>query len=236
VKIAGFAAALLLFGCSTGEGTGSVTSDKLYVENCWDGPFNLQPTFFASDPFEDTQEIRIQRGDRIVEESDGVLFTVSNVSKIRSTQLGHEIALGLPVGVRPPGFPITVDANPPEVNMSVYLNDTCHLQNGALYAVSGSIKFNSLFSGNRNENNADARLTDAEFTAVVTDPRDATLGAAGGSAGDAGESDAGDAATTVVASTGAGATTIRYNPAHESTVTGNFRFFFQRGIPAQPFP
>jgi hypothetical protein len=130
--------------------------------------------------------------------------------------------------VRPPGFPIVVNPNPPQVNVSLYLNDTCHLQNGALYAVSGSIVFHSLFSGNKNENNADARLTDADFTATVTDPRDATI-TTGSTAGDAGV-DGGNP------STASGQPTIVYNADHESKVVGSFRFYFQRGIPAQPFP
>jgi hypothetical protein len=234
VKIRWFAPLLLvLVGCSTGQGAGSVTSDKLYVENCWDGPFNLQPTFFASDPFQDTQEIRIQRGDRTVEESDGVILTVNDVSKIRSSELETEIPLGLPVGVRPPGFPIIVNPDPPQVNLSLYLNDTCHLQNGALYAVSGSIVFHSLFSGNKNENNADARLTNAEFTATVTDPRDATIGIGSAGSGDAGADGGADAGPVTSLP---GQPTIVYNAAHESKVVGNFRFYFQRGIPAQPFP
>jgi hypothetical protein len=79
--------------------------------------------------------------------------------------------------------------------------------------VGGTITFKSLFSGNRNENDADDRLTDASFEAIVTDPRDAT-----------------------VTTDANGQPTIQYVAEHESTVTGNFHFFFERGIPAQPFP
>ncbi len=204
----------LALGCSTGEGEGWVKSQgNLFVKDCWDGPFNLQPTFFASDPFEDTQQIRVQRGGRIIEESDGVSLVVNDVSKIRASQLGQDIPLGLPVGVNPPGFPPRVEPNP-QVSLTLYLYDTCHQQNGALYSVAGSINFTSLFSGNRNENSAHDRLTTATFTATVADPRDAQL----------------------VTDPSTGATTVDYSTAHPSTIQGFFSFYFQRGIPAQPFP
>jgi hypothetical protein len=220
-------ASALLVGCGAGEGQGTVDSDNLFVQNCWEGPFHLGPTFFASDPFADTQQIRVQRGDRIVSVSDGVLLIVSDVAKIRTSQLNTDIPLGLPVGVRPPGFPLRVELNPPLVSLTLYLYDTCHLQNGALYSVGGHIRFTSLFSGNRNENNADARLTDATFEAIVTDPRAATL-VSGGQDGGAAQQDGGAIGPS------SGALLPKY--AHESTVTGSFRFFFERGIPAQPFP
>lgn len=206
-------ACLLLAACTTGEGTGSVKSDRLYIENCWDGPFDLRPTFFGTTPFSDTQEIRIQRGDRLVEVSDGVELLVSDVQKIRANP-GQAVSIGLPVGVRPPGFPIVVQANPPLVSLTLYLYATCHVQNGAAYAVSGSITFSSLFSGDRNETSADARLTEASFEALVANPHDGVVAA--------------DPAT--------GQATVTYPPDKTSTVTGNFRFFFERGVPAQPFP
>lgn len=203
----------LLLGCSTGEGSGSITSDRLVVGQCWDGPFDLGPTFFADDPFDDTQQIRIQRGDRQINVSDGVLIVATNISEIRTSQIGKPVPLGLPVGVRPPGFPVIPTPNPPKVSLTLYLYDTCHVQDGAVYSVGGTITFASLFSGDRNENNADARLTEAHFEAIVADPREGILGT--------------DAA---------GATTITYPKDRTSTVRGDFRFFFQRGQPAQPFP
>ena len=222
LALAAALAILQLAACTTGEGSGWVRSDRLIATNCWDGPFDLGPTFFASDPFQDTQQIRIQRGDKLVGNSDGVLLVVNDVSKIRGQQLDQPIPLGLPIAVTPPGQPRRV-GSPPQVSLSLYLNDTCHAQNPTLDSVGGTITFHSLFSGNRNETNADQRLTDAEFEAVVVDPRDLSVqpgaGAADGGV-DAGSGDGGGSA---------GANS-------ESTVTGQFHFFFQRGIPAQPFP
>lgn len=229
-------------GCSTGEGSGSVRSDRLYVKNCWDGPFDLNPDFFATVPFNDTQQIRVQRGDRPVEVSDGIILVVNDVAEIRAKKLGVPIPLGLPIGVKPPGFPPRVELVPAEVSLSLYLYATCHLQNGALNSVSGTITFDHLFSGDRNENNADQRLTRAHFDALVTDPRDATL-VAPPAPSDAGAADSG--AATQPADAGAdagtfvtygGTVTVDYGARQSSHVTGDFEFYFQRGVPAQPFP
>jgi hypothetical protein len=92
----------------------------------------------------------------------------------------------------------------------VFLYDSCHAQTAAVYSLSGQIIFNSLFSGDPNESNADDRLTEANFTAEFGDPRAAVEAEA--------EADAAEAAPAT------------------SIVTGYFRFFFQRGQPAQPFP
>lgn len=245
-----FLCAGALAGCSIGEGSGSVRSDRLYVKNCWDGPFDLQPDFFGTIPFDDTQQIRIQRGDRSIEVSDGVLLVVNDVAKIRSSQLGVPIPLGLPVGVKPPGFPTRVEIVPPQVSLSLFLYATCHLQNGALNSVSGTITFDHLFSGDRNENSGEDRLTEAHFDALVTDPRDAklvpnvpapaeadggSLDAGTGASGDAGpKPDSGVEGGVII--TYAGSVTVDYGAAQTSHVTGDFQFYFQRGVPAQPFP
>jgi hypothetical protein len=222
------ALALLLFpACTTGEGAGWVRSDRLVAANCWDGPFDLGPDFFASDPFQDTQQIRIQRGDRLVGVSDGVLIVVTDVAKIRAEQLNTPIPLGLPIGVTPPGHARRV-GDPKQVSLSLYLNDTCHAQNPTVHSIGGTITFHSLFSGNRNENSADQRLTDAEFEAMVADPRDLSFVPGGAGAADGGV-DAGGAA-------GAGDGGMPGTAPATSVVTGRFRFFFQRGISAQPFP
>jgi hypothetical protein len=199
-----------LGGCTTGEGTGDVKSDRLFIKDCANGPFDLQPDFFASDPFDDTQTIRIQRGDRYAEVSDGVSILVNGVAAIRGDdgeggQLGQDIAVGLPVGVTPPGVPIVYNPDPPPVSIALYLNDSCHAQNVTIYAIDGTINFTSLFSGDVNEEDADARLTEGSFDASFADPRDLT------------PNDPPD-------------------PNLVSQVRGTFRFFFQRGQPAQPFP
>jgi hypothetical protein len=191
-------ATLALAGCTVGEGSGNVHSDSLYIQDCWQGPFDLHPTFFGANPYrQDILIIRVQRGDNLEEVSDGLTVLVNDIATIRKGMLGQPITVALPPGVSPPGVPVS--GNPEAlVSLSLYLHDTCHRQNGAIFSTGGTITFHSLFSGNPNESTAAARLTDAEFDATFGDPRDKETG-------------------------------------HESHVTGDFRFYFQRGQPAQPF-
>jgi len=200
-----FVLALASLACSTAEGEGEVKSDKLYVEDCWNGPFNLDPTFFGANPYRDSLTIRIQHGDNLEEVSDGLIVLVNDIGTIRGEELGAELDVGLPPGVSPPGVPVKLLADPPRVHLSLYLHDTCHEQNGTLYSTSGKITFDALFSGDPNESNADDRLTEARFDATFGDPRH-------------------------VLSNG------EIDPERSSRVTGWFRFYFQRGQPAQPFP
>jgi hypothetical protein len=199
-----------LGACTTGEGTGEVRSEHLFLRDCHNGPFDLQPDFFATNPFKDTQTIRVQRGDRMEELSDGLSILVTDVAAIRGDdggegRLGQDVRIGLPVGVAPPGQVVEYDPDPPPVSMTLYLNDSCHVQNSAIYAIDGTIRFTSLFNGNTRESRAENRLTEAEFTATFADPRELSPG-------------------------------DDHDPALLSVVTGHFRFFFQRGQPAQPFP
>jgi hypothetical protein len=197
--------AALALGCSTGEGEGAVKSERLFIPGCWNGPFDLDPTFFAAEPAADSLIVRVQRGDNWEEVSDGLLVLIKDLGEVRKNGLGAALDVGLPPGVSPPGVPISYQENPPKVSLALYLNDTCHSQNATIYAIGGSITFNSLFSGDRNESDADDRLTDASFDATFADPREVQ---ADGS----------------------------YDAARSSAVTGWFRFYFQRGQPAQPFP
>lgn len=207
-------AAVLVAGCGgSGRGTGSATSPDLRIDGCWSGPFDLDPTFFASLPAGDSQQIRLQRGDLGVSVSDGVLLDVADVREIRASRLGEPLELGLPAGVRPPGFPESARAESPPVSLSLYLYETCHAQNGALHAVGGEVTFSSLWSGDRNENDAADRLTEGSFRALLADPRQAEL-----------------------VDSGAGGVRVEYPPDRLSVLTGEFRYYFERGVPAQPFP
>ncbi len=187
-------------GCTVGDGEGEVKSEKLYIGGCWNGPFDLQPDFFAANPYrEESLLVRIQRGDNNQEASDGLTVVVSDLDAVRA-RLGQPIQVGLPSGVAPPGQPFTTEPAP-LVTLSLYLHQTCHEQNSATYSVAGEITFHSLFSGNPNEENSDARLTDANFSVDFADPREQ----------------------------------VRPDAPAPSRVAGAFRFFFQRGQPAQPF-
>ncbi len=199
------------FGCtSLGEGSGVVHSDLLRATPCWDGPFDLNPNFFAGVPYRDSLQIRVQRGGDLVEVSDGLSVLVSDVKDIRGNtgagKLGTPLDVGLPPEVTPPGVPIRPTNNPPLVHMALYLHRTCHATNIALYATSGTITFDKLFNGDRNETDPGETLTSASFDVMAGDPRDQPP--AGGQIPDD----------------------------KLSRIVGRFQFYFQRGQPAQPFP
>jgi len=69
-----------------------------------------------------------------------------------------------------------------------------------------TIVFNNLFDGNPNESDASKRLTDATFDFYLADPREICSGGLGPP------------------------------PPCRGHLSGNFRFYFERGRPAQPFP
>lgn len=213
--------ALLFFApaCSVGEGQGEVRSEHLVIGNCWRGPFDLRPTFFGAQPFEDTLRIRIQRGEQDIDRADGITLLVNNVADIRARRLGPDnpdavLSVGLPPGVSPPGYPIRDVPVFVDVSATLYLNNSCNPENANLYAIDGTVEFDELFSGDRNENRADARRTEGRFTFIMVDPRDAVPRSEPGDDGLAYE----------------------FPPERMSTVTGSFSFVFHRGTPAQPFP
>jgi len=198
--------ALASLGCTVGEGEGRVSSDHIWVAGCWNGAFDLNPDFFGVNPDQgESLTIRVQRGDNIEDVSDGLIVLVNDLPKIRE-QLGQDLPVGMPRGVSPSGVPVEFQDNPPKISLSLYLHSSCHLQNGTIYSIAGTINFSSLFSGDPNESSSEARLTDATFDATFADPRELV---------DL-QTDAERAAVT-------------------SRVTGNFHFFFQRGQPSQPF-
>ncbi len=196
--------ALGLIGCNVGSGEGQVQSDLISVQDCAVRAFDLAPHFFAAIPSGDNLEIRIQRQDVPTESGDGLAIVVRGLSTVTG-ELGQSLEVGMPLGVRPPGVPVVADSSPAPVNMSLYLNDSCDVQNAALYSVSGSIVFSALFDGDTTELSAADRLIEASFDVQFADPRSLTPGQA-------------------------------LEDGQKSRVTGSFRFYFERGKPAQPFP
>jgi hypothetical protein len=286
-RIVGFALAVALGtwlepGCSLAEGTGSV-SGVLDVPNCWAGPFNLQPNFFAAIPpssssgasglsagASDALQLRIQNGGDFESFSDGLAILIDDAGEVRGdpspdgmdrpSLLNQNLVVSLPVGVQISGVPVTPVANPGIVHATLYLQKTCRTQDVALYALSdvtvnpdgtcnrpdsgdaplacGSpatipdtdagtivpasgadagppaagptrsswINFQSLFDGNPAEANAQKRLTQATFEFFLADPREICPGGLGPP------------------------------PRCRGDLKGSFKFYFERGQPAQPFP
>jgi hypothetical protein len=184
----------------------------------------------------------------------------------RESLLGRNLVVSLPVGVIVSGVPVTAVANPGIVHATLYLQKTCRAQNVALYALSevttnadgtcdrpdggdpplacgsaatlpetdgGSIEpavpgqgadagaaasastattrtswinFQSLFDGNPDEPDAQKRLTQATFELFLADPREICPGGLGPP------------------------------PRCRGDLKGSFKFYFERGQPAQPFP
>jgi hypothetical protein len=214
-------------GCSVGEGQGDVTSERLVVGRCWNGEFDLRPTFFAAQPFSNTLRIRIQRGEQDIERADGLSLLVNNITNIRAERLALPdddpanptnpralLSVGLPPGVSPPGYPILPVPDFVDVSGALYLNNSCNPENANLFTIGGWVSFKKLFSGDPNENNADARQTEGSFELQLIDPREAL------------PLDTPD-------ETGRAYT---FPEDRISTLTGNFSFVFHRGTPAQPFP
>jgi hypothetical protein len=144
--------ALLAIGlapaCSLGQGQGSVTG-VLNVPDCWSGPFDLHPDFFAAIPAtgssgvpaeSDSMQIRIQNGSDFQTFSDGLLVIIDDAGLIRGDSgrpslLNTPLVVSLPPDIVPPGLPITPVANPRIVHAALYLNRTCRTQNDSLYAL-----------------------------------------------------------------------------------------------------
>jgi hypothetical protein len=133
-------ATLLAQGCSAGSGTGAVAG-MLDVPNCWSGKYNLDPNFFAADPYDDSLFIRIQNGGDYAQFSDGLSILVDNVHVIRGDApfspplLNHVLAVSLAPGVTVAGAPVVPQPEPALVHATVYLQKSCPTQNVALYAL-----------------------------------------------------------------------------------------------------
>ena len=177
-------------------------------------------------------------------------------------ELNVDIPVSLPPGVTAPGVPIIATSNPARVHVALYLQRTCRTQDVALYAldsvtlnaangcdpgnggepiftcpgqsadgtppptsssdggtgdagttapVNGSIghstiNFTSLFDNDVDEARADLRYNAGTFDLYLADPRE---GCPGG---------------------------IGPPPPCRGHLTGFFKFYFERGRPAQPFP
>ncbi|HEX8790949.1 MAG TPA: hypothetical protein VF765_08345 [Polyangiaceae bacterium] len=272
-------AAVVAPACSLGSGTGSC-SGTLNLPDCWQGPYDLHPDFFAAIPSSNgAMQLRIQHGDDNETFSDGLVILIDDGGEVRGdptssgasrpSLLGKSLLVTLPAGVTPPGVPIIPRPTPSIVHATLYLDATCRTQNDALYAVdscanttatltcpgpsatppdggdagidgglpaeagaveagaasdaassseaggdggagppigTSTIVFNNLFDGNPDESDAAKRLTDATFDFYLADPREICSGGLGPP------------------------------PPCRGHVSGSFRFYFERGRPAQPFP
>lgn len=147
------ALAVAATSCSVGEGRGSA-SGTLNVQDCWSGNFALQPDFFAGIPYRRSLELRIQEGGDYTTYADGLNILVRDIDEIlgsvkdnRKPRLGEALAVRIPSSVTPPGVPVTPDPDPALVDIALYLQRTCKLQNVALYAGTVALNQNGTCEG-----------------------------------------------------------------------------------------
>jgi hypothetical protein len=208
--ILGALVTLAVAACSLGQGQGQVTG-ILDVPDCWSGPFDLHPDFFAAVPATapngvqtttNALEIRIQNGSDFQAFSDGLIIGVDDAGEVRGdpgpngsrpSLLGVPLVVSLPPSVVPPGVPITPIPNPRIVHAALYLGRTCRTQNDALYALD-AVSANADGSCDPVAGGDPAPVCGGPATGPVD-------GGASDAATDASVSDAGPAAPTVKQST-----------------------------------
>ncbi len=195
-------------GCSVGEGDGRISSERLHIQDCWTGPLDLVPDFFGADPYrEESLQIRIQLGDNSEEQSDGMIVLINDLQTVRS--LGEApIPVGLPAGVAPPG---TAPQTPPDQKPNspkVSLSLYLHDTCHGLNATLHALSGQVVFHSLFSGDPNEDRA-DQRLTDAEFDAVFADP-------------------REVIEAEGDGASV-------KSRVTGYFRFYFQRGQPAQPF-
>lgn len=233
---------LAALGCNIpGDGEGEVTSGALMVQDCWSDSFDLKPSFFATVPYRDTQQIRVQRGSDLQEVSDGVAILVNEVSAIRPTKctLGSDCASGECVvsddrpGICPEDFdrccvgtdirgqPLTVGLPPKLLN---------EIAPGVAPVIPPPVSLALYLQFSCHNQNAVLYAVEGSitFTALFD--------------GDPNESSGAEKLTDAVFDVmiadprDAAPGTLDIPEDRKSPLSGWFRFFFKRGQPGQPFP
>lgn len=199
-------AACAQLSCAVGRGEGQVESEALVVEGCQSGDYKMDPDFFGSSPFEDSQTLRISRGDSPQSNTDVLIVALHSTDALLDEQ-GGPVEVRLSSGSIPDGV-VETFLGTPLVTMSLHLGETCEEEVISLQAISGTITFSALHNGEPNEKKKD-RLIEAEFDVLMADPRGVIPDAA---------------------------TASGYSHPEASRVTGWFRFYHRRGQPAQAFP
>ena len=213
ISIVGLVVGLGALGsaCAVGKGEGWVKGE-LTVPGCDKdlSHYDMNPDFFAANAVNGQMTIRIQPGGDFQEYADSVTIAVQDIEYV------HEKKISVPIPVqleRPPGAPVGLQ--PPLVRLSLSLRGTCgsHTFNPAgdkpqviLHATSGTVTFTSILHGDASSRDTNSKRIEGTFDVVVEDPRNYSYDS--------------DPAT----------------PKLTGHLTGAFKFFYQRGGPAQPFP
>jgi len=200
----------LASACSLGEGEGDISSSKLIVPGCWNGQFQLTPDFFAAVAYRRTLTIRVQHGGDTEEVSDGAIILVDDVDKIR-TQIAAANGMGAEfrVALQPSLVPpgFPIVADPDPA--LVHLSLYLHRACHAQNSTLYAIDGKIKFTSLFD---ADPNETDADQKLTEATFTDIEVG-------DPRDHPPGDETVQNV-----------------SHIQGSFKFYFQRGQPAQPFP
>jgi hypothetical protein len=241
---AGLVATATLVGwlpsCGAQDGVGSVTG-TLDVPECWTGPFNLAPDFFAAMPYRNTLQVRMQRGSDFETFADGLAILFADTSKIRPDAAGknryeQDLPVSLPPAVTPPGIPIQRTPADVPIHMTVYLQRICRTRNVTLYALDKVLLNADGSCGERPGDpldcspNALARPTGASTMRVKRLP-----------SGSFADSNAEDrliegSFDVYLGDPREGCGGGAQPPPCRGHLIGDYRFYYDRSKPAQPFP
>lgn len=202
------AASCALAACSLGEGEGEIKSNKLAVADCWNGAFQLTPDFFAAVPYRRTLTIRVQHGGDTEEVSDGAIILVDDIDQVRQHITAQP---GVPLRVaQPPSIVPPGFPVVPDPNPAlIHLTLYLHRSCHAQNSALYSVDGDITFRALFNGNLNETNAAEKLIDADFSDI----------SVADPRDHAAGDSA-----------------PQNLSHLNGFFKFYFQRGQPAQPFP
>jgi hypothetical protein len=210
--------------CAVGQGSGDVTGSIVLPACNKDAElraYDMQANFFAAEASGNQLLIRIQQGGGFQEYADSLTILVHDVQGTlgaieASTPSGDPPEKSVTYDVQLERLPGAAPWTPfPDAQMSFSLRGTCgqaiysagDQTQLVLHAVSGQITFTSIFNGDINTRDTNAKKIKGSFTNVhVVDPRE-------------GDPSVPDSKRT------------KYG-----TISGSFSFFYQRGGPAQNFP
>ncbi|MGB0678685.1 MAG: hypothetical protein ACPGUV_03380 [Polyangiales bacterium] len=160
-----------LSACSVGAGEGEVMGN-VSIRDCpkAEGAYDLRPSFFAAEAFEETLNIRVQRGSAFPVVSDGLAIFVRDAEAVQQGQLGQALAVS--------DAPELIEGA--AVRVTLYLNALCPRERDTnpvvLKAVSGTAIFSAIYAPDVDDDAIDiaAELQDLRFV----DSRESALGSA----------------------------------------------------------
>jgi hypothetical protein len=243
IRVGAFSTALLFVAavasaCTSEDGLGAVRGE-LFIPNCWQGSYDLVPTFFAASSFRRSLALRVQRGSDFQTYADAAQILIDNIDAVRGggtaapapAAYGEQLELSLPAGVSPPGVPLALNEKPSNVHFTLILQQSCRTQNIALYAIS-RVALNSDGTCGEGQGANDA------CTADLSEGRSRIIFRSL-SNGDPTESNAAQRLNDGEFTAYLGDPRNRCADGRVKCLgklQGNFNFYFQRSKPAQPFP